>query len=453
MGSVEEISEAVGHAFWDTQPVPSLNAEEEDACGPINPADPEKVRAEPYNLPPAFEWTDLDLSDAEQAKELYTLLHENYVEDGDAMFRFDYSLDFIRWAMQPPGALDYWHVGVRVSQTKKLVAFIGATPADLLCHGQRVEPRPPPAADKAEEGEGGAGASGVNMEEKLSGLDLDGGATGSAASSGGGAAELGDQAVVEVNFLCVHKKLRSKRLAPVLIREVTRRVNEKGIFQATYTAGVVLPRPVARCRYWHRSLNPKKLIEVGFSRLAPRMTMVRTLKLYALPDQPATKGVRALKEEDVPSCCAKLNAYLRRYKLTPQLSEAEFSHWLVPRKGVIYTYVVEEAGEDGEKEVTDMFSFYSLPSSVLKHEKHTKLHAAYCYYYFANKTPVQQLINDALVLAKRHEFDVFNALDILDNDSLLKELKFGIGDGHLQYYLYNWRCPTVVAREIGLVLL
>mmetsp|Transcript_10738 Transcript_10738/g.31767 ORF Transcript_10738/g.31767 Transcript_10738/m.31767 type:complete len:101 (+) Transcript_10738:1272-1574(+) len=100
-----------------------------------------------------------------------------------------------------------------------------------------------------------------------------------------------------------------------------------------------------------------------------------------------------------------------------------------------------------------MFSFYSLPSSVLKHEKHTKLHAAYCYYYFANKTPVQQLISDALVLAKRHEFDVFNALDILDNDSLLKELKFGIGDGHLQYYLYNWRCPTVVAREIGLVLL
>ena len=91
-----------------------------------------------------------------------------------------------------------------------------------------------------------------------------------------------------------------------------------------------------------------------------------------------------------------------------------------------------------------MFSFYSLPSSVLKHEKHTKLHAAYCYYYFTNKTPVQQLLNDALaprqaaaghgrtaahaarlvlqalILAKRHEFDVFNALDILDNDSLLK---------------------------------
>lgn len=71
------------------------------------------------------------------------------------------------------------------------------------------------------------------------------------------------EAIVEINFLCVHKKLRSKRVAPVLIREITRRVNLTGVFQAVYTAGVVLPKPVATCRYWHRSLNPKKLIEVS----------------------------------------------------------------------------------------------------------------------------------------------------------------------------------------------
>lgn len=54
--------------------------------------------------------------------------------------------------------------------------------------------------------------------------------------------------MVEINFLCVHKKLRSKRVAPVLIREITRRVNLQGIFQAVYTAGVVLPKPIATCR-------------------------------------------------------------------------------------------------------------------------------------------------------------------------------------------------------------
>lgn len=54
--------------------------------------------------------------------------------------------------------------------------------------------------------------------------------------------------MVEINFLCVHKKLRLKRMAPVLIKEITRRVNLEGIFQAVYTAGVVLPGIVSKCR-------------------------------------------------------------------------------------------------------------------------------------------------------------------------------------------------------------
>ena len=36
-------------------------------------------------------------------------------------------------------------------------------------------------------------------------------------------------------------------------------------------------------RYWHRSLNPRKLIEVRFSHLSRNMTMQRLLKLYKLP--------------------------------------------------------------------------------------------------------------------------------------------------------------------------
>lgn len=173
--------------------------------------------------------------------------------------------------------------------------------------------------------------------------------------------------LVEINFLCIHKKLRSHRLAPVLIREVgctqsasvplpslplavglvrtilhisglgsaayilqadrslghmwkvTRRVNREGIFQASYTAGVgqasigiigninircssprqhathrsflsilgwsaavqvLLPRPIAKCRYWHRSLSPKKLIDIRFSHLGRNETMAKTIKKY-----------------------------------------------------------------------------------------------------------------------------------------------------------------------------
>lgn len=54
--------------------------------------------------------------------------------------------------------------------------------------------------------------------------------------------------MTEVNFLCVHKKLRSKRMAVILIKEITRRCNIRGIFQAVYTAGALLPKPVGTCR-------------------------------------------------------------------------------------------------------------------------------------------------------------------------------------------------------------
>lgn len=57
-----------------------------------------------------------------------------------------------------------------------------------------------------------------------------------------------EKRMVQVKFLCVHKKLRLKRMAPVLIRELTRRVNQQGVYQAVYSAAVVLPTPLSSCR-------------------------------------------------------------------------------------------------------------------------------------------------------------------------------------------------------------
>ena len=46
--------------------------------------------------------------------------------------------------------------------------------------------------------------------------------------------------MVEINFLCVHKKLRKHRLAPVLISEITRRVNVTNVWQVCYWHSVTL---------------------------------------------------------------------------------------------------------------------------------------------------------------------------------------------------------------------
>ena len=51
--------------------------------------------------------------------------------------------------------------------------------------------------------------------------------------------------------------------------------------------------------------------------------------------------------------------------------------------------------------ITDMVSFYTLPSTVMSHPTHNKLKAAYSFYNVSTVTPWVDLIGDALVLAKK----------------------------------------------------
>jgi glycylpeptide N-tetradecanoyltransferase len=348
-------------------------------------------------MPGGFVWSNVNVNDPVQREELYQLLAQNYVEDDECQFRFEYSQDFLMWALTPPGYQDDFLFGVRSTSNQKLVAFISAVPAHVQVYQKELP-------------------------------------------------------VVEINFLCVHKKLRSKRLAPVLIKEITRRVNKTGVFQAVYTAGAVLPVPVASSRYYHRNLNPKKLVKVGFTRLNPRQTMARMIKLYRLPEQPSTKGLRPMEDKDVDNVHQLLVTYLAKFELKILFTKEEVAHWLLPRQGVINSYVVENnTKEKGANTITDFCSFYHLPSSILNQDD--TLFAAYSYYNIATTMSLTDLMRDCLILAKHCKADVFNALNLMDNEEILKDLKFGKGDGCLQYYIYNWACPEMPPGKVGIVLL
>lgn len=387
------------HTFWETQPVGQFKDVGNTSLseGPIEMPTPlSEVKQEPYNLPSSYEWVTCDLGSDETCNEVYILLTKNYVEDDDNMFRFNYSKEFLQWALRPPGYYGSWHVGVRAKESKRLVAFISGIPVNMRVRDQVVK-------------------------------------------------------MAEVNFLCVHKKLRSKRLTPVMIKEVTRRIHLENIWQAAYTAGILLPTPVTTAQYWHRTLNPKKLIDVGFSKLSERMTMSRAVKLYKLPNSTTTPGFRKMEKRDVSAVTKLLRSYMSQFAVAPEFDDKEVEHWLLPRENVVNSYLVESQLTD---EITDFCSFYSLPSSILHSQEYSTLNAAYCFYYVATNTPLLQLMNDALIVAKQKNFDVFNALDVMENESFLKELKFGQGDGQLYYYLYNYRLRNALKpSELGLVLL
>lgn len=59
------------------------------------------------------------------------------------------------------------------------------------------------------------------------------------------------------------------------------------------------------------------------------------------------------------------------------------------------------------------------------------------------KERLNALVNDALILAKKYKFDVFNALTLMDNALFLEHQKFGAGDGQLHYYLYNYKANHI----------
>ena len=154
-----------------------------------------------------------------------------------------------------------------------------------------------------------------------------------------------------------------------------------------------------------------------------------------------------MEEKDVDSVQELLNNYLAKFQLKVIFSKDEIAHWMLPRANVIDSFVVESA----EGKVTDFLSFYHLPSSILHHAD--TLYAAYSFYNVATSVPLVELTKDALILAKHHGSDVFNCLNIMDNEQFLDALKFGQGDGNLQYYIYNWACPDMPPGDVGIVLL
>ena len=89
-------------------------------------------------------------------------------------------------------------------------------------------------------------------------------------------------------------------------------------------------------------------------------------------------------------------------------------HWFLPREDIIDTYVVEKPAnknintavsgspkKDNSMVITDLVSFYTLPSTVMSHPTHNKLKAAYSFYNVSTVTPWVDLIGDALVLARK----------------------------------------------------
>ena len=154
----------------------------------------------------------------------------------------------------------------------------------------------------------------------------------------------------------------------------------------------------------------------------------------------ASRGLREMQAEDTSQVVSLWQQYMKRFNLYPCYSLEEFKHNLLSGSGhgrpingrrqgqVVWSYVVEvgvictrkwcaiddKSWQNPETHlITDFFTFYSLPSTVMRNPNHGLLEAAYLYYYasdaaFGNisnedrlQRRLQELIGEALIIAQK----------------------------------------------------
>jgi len=75
--------------------------------------------------------------------------------------------------------------------------------------------------------------------------------------------------------------------------------------------------------------------------------MSRVIKLYKIPEELKNPKFREMKKKDVKGVQKLLNTYLEKFKLFCHFTQEEVKHMFLPRKDVIYTYVL--CSEEGDK--------------------------------------------------------------------------------------------------------
>lgn len=378
--------ESIFHKFWNEQPI----LKESDPEGHDGYIDPNIPVSSPPNqpaiLPPGFTWSTIDITNEKQLMEVYKFLSLNYVEDDNHKFRFLLPEKFIKWALNVPGAIKDWWLGVR-TKTGALCGFI----------------------------------SGIPIKIKLNG-DV--------------------QTWCSVNFLCVHARLRSKNLAPVLIFELARRVRLHKVFRAVFSGGSIPSKPFAKTQYLHRPLNLKKMSLCGFYPIS-KSAMVSAQKRFALP-QLVHNNIHPFCKNDVEGITNLFRESSQKYKFDIDFTAELVEHMFLPRDDVIYSYVIPSVNGP-----VGFVSFYIMNWSILNDSSITEVRAAYIYYCVSKTIEMKSLIADLLNKAVNDaKADVINGFSMSGNVDALVSNKFEKGSRDLEYYSYNYAIPNIEDKEL-----
>ena len=135
--------------------------------------------------------------------------------------------------------------------------------------------------------------------------------------------------IIIINFLSVNQKLRYKRLAVILIKEILRRFNLNNIWHAIYTESESDCKTIATSNFYYCILS-QKMIDLG-------LTKKKDISSLQIESNNSSKyNLIPMTLEDVQQVTLLINNYLKKHtKLYQVLSEEDISYLLLPRENII----------------------------------------------------------------------------------------------------------------------
>ncbi|KAK6090808.1 hypothetical protein P3W45_000053 [Vairimorpha bombi] len=325
---------------------------------------PNKIPTESYKLPEGFMFENIH-----DTKELSKFLYENYVEDYENEYRLIYSETFFDWVLNTPKHKEEYSLGLRFNNY--LVGYIFGRETEIMIHNKTKR-------------------------------------------------------VACINFLCVTKDLRNKRITPILIREITRRFNCNGIFQAVFTAGTDLLFEVCVSRYWHMPINSKKLLSIGYLD-TPCDIEIKSCR----------SSTRSMTKDDLPVVFNLYKDFIMKYKICDNMDMEDFKYAMFNK--ITKVFVHEEDGK-----IVCFGSYFLLDTLAIK--KNIKITGAYL--SISCGKDLKNMLEDLVYMAFKDKCDVMNALDIGESGEYLNKLGFLEGSGELKYYLYNWKSGKIDKKDV-----
>ncbi|KCZ80064.1 hypothetical protein H312_02520 [Anncaliia algerae PRA339] len=240
-----------------------------------------------------------------------------------------------------------------------------------------------------------------------------------------------NERVLGVNFLCIDIDYRNKLLAPLLISHLTHLANKHYILSAVFTGGRSFPFSFIKATYFHRPINPSRLIKAKY------------LCAYEEPHIRKSKILRIANKEDIKDILYLYNKANENMKVYEVLSLERAEKSFLPVDNAVITFVVEN-----NSKVTEYISYFYIYTYLSYSNTHIK--AAYLHSWSSSN--IRTLLDDSFLILKDLNVDVVNCLNIGNNLPFVHNSDFLEGSGDLNYYFYNYSAGEFKKEEISFVM-